>query len=371
MLIVLFLATCFLAYSNGANDNFKGVASLFGSKTASYKTCISWATLTTFAGSICAVFFAQALLRKFSGKGLVPEQIVGSEAFLLSLAFASGLTVILATMLGFPVSTTHALTGAIIGAGLVAVGNHVNFAALGIGFLLPLIVSPVLAVLVGAAIYLLLRYVRLRCGIGKEWCLCFGEQSQIIAIPQPHSLFALEAQAPQLQVTVGQTATCSLRYSGTFVGVNSQKAMDAAHFISAGIVSFARGLNDTPKIAAMLSIIPALNIKWGLVVVGIAMAVGGLLNARKVAETMSHKITRMNHGQGFSANVATGLLVIAASNFGLPVSTTHVSVGALFGIGLTTRQANLKVISGILLSWILTLPCAAVCGAVSYWTLRG
>ena len=99
------------------------------------------------------------------------------------------------------------------------------------------------------------------------------------------------------------------------------------------------------------------------------MGVGGLLNARKVAETMSHKITQMNHGQGFSANVATGLLVIAATKFGLPVSTTHVSVGALFGIGLTTRQSNLKVISGILLSWILTLPCAAIIGAVLYWIL--
>ena len=72
-LALLFLATCFLAYSNGANDNFKGVASLFGSRTCSYRTAISWATITTFAGSIVSIFLAQALLKKFSGKAIVPD----------------------------------------------------------------------------------------------------------------------------------------------------------------------------------------------------------------------------------------------------------------------------------------------------------
>jgi PiT family inorganic phosphate transporter len=85
---------------------------------------------------------------------------------------------------------------------------------------------------------------------------------------------------------------------------------------------------------------------------------------------MSHKITGMNHGQGFSANLATGLLVTTASVFGLPVSTTHVSVGALFGIGLTSRQADLRVVRNILLSWFVTLPCAAALGALVYWATK-
>src|SRR5437016_1545818 len=134
LVCALFLATCFLAYSNGANDNFKGVASLFGSSTCGYKTAITWATATTFAGSITAIFLAQSLLKKFSGKGLVPDTLVGSEQFILAVAIGAGLTVILATLTGFPISTTHGLTGAIIGCGLVAVGNGVNFSALGKGF---------------------------------------------------------------------------------------------------------------------------------------------------------------------------------------------------------------------------------------------
>ncbi|MBF8250867.1 MAG: phosphate transporter, partial [Deltaproteobacteria bacterium] len=98
MTILLLLAVCFLAYTNGANDNFKGVASLFGSKTTGYRTAIGWATVSTFAGSVAAIFLAQSLLKKFSGKGLVPDSLVGSEYFLLAVAAGAGATVILATL---------------------------------------------------------------------------------------------------------------------------------------------------------------------------------------------------------------------------------------------------------------------------------
>ena len=372
MIILLFLATCFLAYSNGANDNFKGVASLFGSKTTCYRTAIWWATVTTFAGSICSIFFAQTLLKKFSGKGFVPDQIVGSEPFLLAVAIGAGLIVIIATVTGFPISTTHGLTGAIIGSGLVAVGTEVNFQSLGKGFVLPLLLSPILAVILAAALYVFFRLLRLHFGITKEWCICVGEKRQIIPIPQPASVMALQAAAPPgLDVCVSEQSQCSERYAGAFWGINSQKVMDAAHFLSAGIVSFARGLNDTPKMAAMLLVIKALDIRWGLFAVATFIAIGGLLSAKKVAETMSLKITTMNHGQGFSANLSTGILVILASKYGMPVSTTHVSVGSLFGIGLTTGKANVRVVLGILLSWFLTLPCAALVAALVYWLSRG
>src|SRR2546428_4604516 len=159
--VLLFVATCFLAYSNGANDNFKGVASLFGSRTCSYRTAISWATITTFAGSITSIFLAQTLLKKFSGKGIVPDQFVGSEYFLLAIALGAGLTVILATVTGFPISTTHALTGAIIGCGLVAVGTNVHFFALGKGFVLPLLLSPGLAIAVAGWLYVFFHGTRI------------------------------------------------------------------------------------------------------------------------------------------------------------------------------------------------------------------
>ncbi|MGH7936311.1 MAG: inorganic phosphate transporter, partial [Chthoniobacterales bacterium] len=367
-LIALFLATCFLAYSNGANDNFKGVASLYGCGAASYRTAISWATITTFAGSISAVFLAQALLKRFSGKGLVPDALIVSEPFLLSVALGAALTVILATYLGFPVSTTHGLMGSLVGCGLLASGEGVNWASLGNGFVLPLLLSPLLAILLGATLYVSFRAIRLGLGISKELCICVDCEERVVALPQP-ALLELHAPASPILLTVDEAENCRERYAGEMLGLTSQQVMDGAHFLSAGIVSFARGLNDTPKIVALLLLFKALDLRWGFFAVAAMMAIGGLLHSRKIAVTMGRKLTRMNHGQGFSANLTTGILVILASTLGLPVSTTHVAVGSLFGIGLTTGQANPGVMGKIALSWIITLPCAALIGGGVYWSL--
>ncbi len=367
--ILLFLATCFVAYANGANDNFKGVASLFGSGTCSYRTAITWATATTFAGSIASIFLAQVLLKKFSGKGIVPDQFVGSEHFMLAVALGTGLTVILATLTGFPISTTHGLTGSLVGCGLVAVGPAVNFAALGKGFVLPLLLSPFLAIALGGLVYMILHGTRVGLGVTKEWCVCLGSEERVVAMPQPDSIFARTSSNGITTLSVDELENCRERYAGNFMGLTSQQAMDAGHFFSAGVVSFARGLNDTPKIVALLLIWKAFDIRIGFGAVALVMAVGGLLNARKIAETMSRRITAMNHGQGFSANLSTALLVVAASFFGLPVSTTHVAVGSLFGIGLLTGRAHARVIAAIALSWLVTLPCAALLAGTTYWLL--
>lgn len=145
LLIILLIAVCFLAYSNGANDNFKGVATLFGSGTTSYKSAITWATVTTLFGSVTAIFLASVLVKNFSGKGLVPDELIQAPEFAVSIALGAGITVFLATRIGMPVSTTHGLVGALFGSGVVAVGSAFNFAKLGSAFLVPLIVSPLMA----------------------------------------------------------------------------------------------------------------------------------------------------------------------------------------------------------------------------------
>jgi PiT family inorganic phosphate transporter len=363
---LLLLAACLLAYANGANDNFKGVATLYGSGTAGYKVAIAWATLTTFAGSVASIFLAEALLKKFSGRGLVPDTLVASEYFLLAVALGAGATVILAARLGFPISTTHSLLGALAGSGWAAVGfGGVDLSALGRSFVLPLLLSPVLAVALGAALYTVFHGARWLLKLPKEWCICIGTEVRIVAIPRGDSMLAMRA-VPVVNVGCCDVTSCRERYAGTVVGVDAQRIVDAGHFLSAGIVSFARGLSDTPKIAALLLLVTWLAPATDAALTGLAIAIGGLLGARRVAETMSHKITAMNHGQGFSSNLATGILVILASTLGLPVSTTHVAVGALFGIGLTTGQANIKTVTGIVLSWIVTLPCAAAIGGMTY-----
>ena len=368
ILALLLAAVIFVAYTNGANDNFKGVATLYGSRTAGYRQALAWATVTTLAGSVCSAFLAHGLVKAFSGKGLVPDEVCASPEFLASVALGAALTVLLATLIGFPISTTHALIGGLLGAGLVAARTGVEFSVLGQSFFLPLLVSPLLAVLLGGCSYVVFRWGGQRLGVTRELCVCVGETQQCTSTPKPASAMAMVAD-PALEVAVGMNEVCSEKYRGRVLGLRASTSLNALHYLSAGAVSFARGLNDTPKIVGLLVIFTAIPVQGSLWIVAMAMAVGGILNARKVAATMSERITTMTHGQGFTANLVTAGLVIVASRFGVPVSTTHVSCGSLFGMGLVTRQANTRVIRQILLSWVLTLPIAASLAALTCWML--
>ena len=367
MLIFLFLAACFLAYSNGANDNFKGVATLFGSGTTNYKNAITWATVTTLMGSVAAIFLAGVLVKNFSGKGLVPDTLLQGPEFAISVALGAALAVFVATKVGMPISTTHSLVGALFGSGLVAMGTSFNFAKLGSTFLVPLLVSPLMAGALSLVLYFIFSRLRRQFGFTKETCVCVGkEYVPVSVLPANENTLNAVATLQPVSLKIDKQQNCQDVYQGQFLGLGMQRVLDSAHFLSAGVVSFARGLNDTPKIAGLLLVVHALKLEWGISAIAVAIALGGLLNARKVGLTMSKKITSMNHGQGLTANLITGLLVTTASVHGMPVSTTHVSVGSIFGIGTVVGKVNYRVISNILLSWLLTLPVAAVCAGLLY-----
>lgn len=310
LLVTLFLAACFVAFTNGANANFKGVASLYGSGTTTLRTAALWGTATTFAGSIAALFLAKGLLASFSGRGVVPNELVASQTFVCAVAIGVALTSFLATRFGFPVSTTHALVGALAGAGLAGSGE-VRVEALGQLFFYPLFFSPVVAAVLGALVYLILKSVRL--------------------MPDRRT-----------------------------------RLLDALHFLSTGAASFARGLNDTPKMVALLLAVPGLELHWGFLIVAVAIAAGGLLDIDRVAETLGKKVTGMNPGQGFASSLVTAGLVATASLHSLPVSTTHVSVGSLFGMGAASGQVHWRKVGEILLAWVSTVPCGAVLAALAY-----
>ena len=374
-LVLIFLATLFVAYANGANDNFKGVATLFGSGIASYRQALALATASTLAGSVTSVFLAAELVRMFSGKGLVPAAVAASPHFLLAVAIGAGCTVLLATLLAFPISTTHGLTGALVGAGAMAAGSEMNLGVLGGAFFLPLLLSPLMAVVLTMAAYLLLRRLSVVRRARADACVCIGQESVAVLLPTSRPVFAagLAGASPvvvpvmRLTAAVGSAADCAHRYPGQMWGVSVQRLLTSVHLVSAAVLSFARGLNDTPKIVALMLVVQALDIRLGMLAVAISMAVGGLLNARKVARTVSLKIASMSDGQAFTANIVTSLLVIAASGFGMPVSTTHVSVGAISGLGFINGSVNRGVLRNIVLSWVLTLPIAAGLAALAWF----
>lgn len=375
-LALVLLGAIWLAWSNGANDNFKGVATLYGSGALSYRGALFLATIATLAGGLLSVWLAQSLVQTFSGNGLISGAGM-NDAMLAATGIGAGATVLLATWLGMPTSTTHALTGALLGAALSANSGGVNWSVLVDKFAQPLLLSPLLAIALTLLLYFALHRLRERLDIGATSCLCVGDKSASPLLAGA-STAALRAHSPaldvSLEVALGNTRGCAARYGGRFVGVDVDSAVNALHVLSAGSVCFARAVNDTPKIAALLLTATAVSGQvqpaWIVALVAMVMALGGLIQSRRVAETLSRGITALNHGQGLTANLVTAGLVLGASHLGLPVSTTHVSTGAIFGIGAVNGQCNWRTIARILLTWIVTLPLGLALGAGVYGMFR-
>ena len=128
---MLIIVTLFLAFGNGANDNFKGFATVWGSDSLSYRQALTLATVATLAGSLLSLYLANGLVQQFSGKGLLPPLVLDAPSFIASVGLGAALTVIIATRAGLPISTTQALLGSLVGAGLAASPSELQFARLG------------------------------------------------------------------------------------------------------------------------------------------------------------------------------------------------------------------------------------------------
>jgi inorganic phosphate transporter, PiT family len=354
--ILLMTFTLALAAANGANDNIKGAATLLGSGVMNYRSAITLATVATALGGIASIFLANGLLQAFSGKGIVPQEMTVAIPFLLSVAIGAMATVWVATMVGLPISTTHALLGGIVGAGLAGAASAVAWSALATVMLLPLLLSPLLALTLSGALALSARRFRRMDTVEAAPCVCTETVSSATA-----GGTALLQQAT-VAVTLGAVdrPECAPAPGRTIRRIALRFWLDRAHWLSAMAVSFARGLNDTPKIAALIVASGGLSLVSGSLWVIVAMALGGLLAAGRVANTMAFNVTRMDASEGLSGNLVTAFLVIGASRFGFPVSTTHVSTGALFGIAVANGTGRWTVIRTILLAWCFTLPLACL-----------
>lgn len=347
---ILIITALFVAFSNGANDNFKGFATVWGSNTLSYRAALTLATIATVAGSVASLFLAEALLVQFTGKGLVPDTIASSPAFITSVAFGAALTVSMATRLGLPVSTTHALIGGLIGAGLAQSTGVVHFDELISTFLLPLLLSPILAAAMGVVVYRLFSRRPIEAG-----CACV-----ILPLQTPAAGPAVVANQSYTLPKVVLAASADCDGLETWSRISVSRGMDKLHIASALSICFARSVNDTPKLAALLVAANILDVKTSMTTIAVIMALGGVLFARKVAETMSQRMSNMTHAQGLGANLITAGLVLFASKLGMPVSTTHVSVGSIAGVGAGANTLNWATLRSVLLSWLATLPLAAL-----------
>jgi len=370
-MFLLLCAVAALAHANGANDNWKGVATLYGSGTLSFRAALRLATGATLLGSVLSIVLAASLLRGFSGKGLVPEAMTSTPAFLIAVAAGAAATVLSATRLGLPTSTTHALIGALLGISLLVGGDQGSGQVLWELLLRPLLLSPLLAATLAAVAYLVLAGLRRRTGAQPESCLCVEPVDLALMRASATDPVMATQSTGAVRLTIGTAAECNRTTAAgaPALRLTASLLLNSAHVVSGATVCFARAVNDTPKIAA-LAVAAGSATSWPFLLVATAMVGGGLFGVRRVAETMSHRLSTMNAGQGATGNLVTAGLVLGASSLGLPVSTTHVSCGAIAGIGLVTRRADFRVLRNVLLAWVATLPLAALCGALFYQLLR-
>jgi inorganic phosphate transporter, PiT family len=377
----IFSATLLLAYANGANDNFKGVATLYGSGVLSYRVAKMLSTAATILGALSAVLVATQLAKAFSGRGLVADSVVAQPAFATAVAVAAGLTVLLATRIGMPISTTHALVGGLAGAGWMAANDALNSSALLSQFVAPLVMGPIIAVAV-AALFNLISRRYWAAPRADESCACVsvgvGEGVGGLRPSAAGAGYASPIASTRIQLDVGHINDPVCDISGGTSGnasntivVTESRLVNALHVVSGALVCFARGLNDAPKIAGLLLVVGALGGTVSTSAVALAMALGGWLHSRRVAETMSHKISALEPRSSFLANICTAGLVIGATKLGLPLSTTHVSVGAITGVSLVSRGSGSSALSYatlkyIGLAWVFTLPTSAIIACAAY-----
>ncbi|HET6247855.1 MAG TPA: anion permease [Tepidisphaeraceae bacterium] len=356
MAFILIALVALLAFANGSNDNSKGVATLVGFGAARPFAALVYATLATAAGGAISYFVAGGLLKGFSGGFLFTRGINLDQHFYVAVLIGACGWVLLATRTGMPVSTTHAIVGALTGAGLVAFGNaRFQWNALGDKFALPLAVSPVLSL---AIVYVIAWPVVaiVSALAGRRRIVREQRIVQAVAVGAEGVISESIAETTQTMTPVSPTA-------------------NAIHWLSCGLISFARGWNDTPKIAA-LSLLALASVAHGtaigFVIVTISMAAGGLIMGRRVLETLAKKLTPLPLAESLTASLVTAFLVGFASEISLPVSTTQVATGSIIGAGLKRDPAGVKwgKVGEVVLSWIITLPVAAAIAAVAKLALR-
>ena len=254
-------------------------------------------------------------------KGMLSPQAEVNQAFALAILAGAIGWVMLSTRFGLPVSTTHAILGSTVLTAIYAFGfDSILWNNVTRKVALPLIISPLAA-------------------------------------------FGLAFLAFRAIAAFGGLPGTGFRW---------------AHWASAVSSGFARGLNDTPKIAALGLVFyflldpgTQLSLTWFFLVLATANGLGGILMGLRVTETLAHRVTKMDHREGLAANLATSVMVVATAIHGLPVSTTHVSGSAIMGMGLKRGSASLdlRVVSEIVLAWLITLPTAGLIGMASYWLI--
>ena len=398
----------YMTWGIGANDVANAMGTSVGSGAITVKQAIIIAAIFEFAGAFIAGGNVTATIRK----GIVdPSSIVNNPEILvfgmLAALLAAAVWLMIASAKGWPVSTTHSIVGAVIGFAVVGIGvDAVQWGKVS-QIAASWVVSPVLGGTIAFLLMMSIRRLILNTEnpfqSAKNWGPVY-----IFLVGFIISLVTLFKGLKHLNIemTVGMSFVVAVAFGvslaviGWFL-INRVKVDPGAdrdfHFASvekvftpmmiftACAMAFAHGSNDVANgigpLAAVVSIIQSggeVTQKadlplWILVLGGVGIVTGLATMGYRVMKTIGSGITQLTPSRGYCATLAAAATVVLASRTGLPVSTTHIAVGAVIGVGLArgVGAIDLRVIGGIIVSWVVTLPVGAALAALFFFTLKG
>ena len=406
LLVIAILAGLYMAWNIGAND----VANAMGTSVGSGALTMLKAVVLAGVFEFCGAFFVGSNVADTIRGGIVPAGSFADPIVLgigmLSALLAAALWLNVATFFGQPVSTTHAIIGAVIGFAVVSVGPEaVRWSKMGT-IAASWVISPLTGGLLAYIIYRCIRRFVLQARHPIRMAkiavpLGFGAVVFIMALSILYRGLpklrldmplwkALPAAAAAGLVMGGLThLLIRTRTRGRHIRLNQryetiERWFARVQVMTACYLAFAHGANDVANaigplagavrafsssdaVVATKTVVPA----WMLALGGVGIVIGLATYGYKVIEAIGRKITEITPTRGFAAEFGTATTVLVCSKLGLPVSTTFVLVGAVMGVGLARGfgAIDLKVIRRIFASWVITIPISAVFAAIIYWTL--
>ena len=381
----------FTAYGVGANDVANAMGTSVGSKVLTIKQAVLVAAVFEFLGA----FLAGGGVTQTIRKGVIdPALFDGNLEILIygmiSALFAAGTWLLVASLRGWPVSTTHTIVGAIVGFGIYALGiNEINWTVVGnIG--LSWITSPLSSALVAGLFYYICKtYIidndsRFKGLIIRMYIFLAGFAIALITVTKGlKNIFKQQELFVSFQESVFISAIAALLFTFIFYyfskaklkqSVDSESQFAYLMIFTSCAVAFAHGSNDVANaIGPLAAINQATNQLlnqpytletplWILFLGATGIVIGLATLGYRVMKTIGENIVKLTPSKGFSAQLAAALTVVIASQLDMPVSTTHTLVGAVVGIGLVEGAStiNFNSVRTIILSWVVTLPAGAL-----------
>ncbi|NRA00422.1 MAG: inorganic phosphate transporter [Myxococcales bacterium] len=395
-----------MAWAIGANDVANAMGTSVGSGSLSIRNAVICAGILEF----CGAFFVGGHVTDTVRKGILDTNAVSADPQLLlygmlgSLAAAATLLVG-ATRFGLPVSTTHSIVGAIVGFGTVGLGPDAVVWSKVLSIIASWVTSPLLGGILGYAFFQLIRSLILDredpLKEAKRYTPAFFFAVffviGLVTLFKGLKNLKLDFELPEalmLSVVVGAV--------GAGLGVLMTRRMKPTEsneddrfqqvervfvvlvVLTACAVAFAHGSNDVANaigpLAAIINVEQGVEIAkeaalapWMLVVGGLGIVVGLATWGYRVMETVGQKITELTPSRAFAAQLASAVTIVMASRMGIPVSTTHILVGSVLGVGLARGigALDLRVVANIAISWVSTLPIAATLSIFFFFFFKG